>query len=148
MAIVVLKKENLASFVEFRHQASLESEWINDLTLARAREKLEKIDSDVNQQAYLAMMGGEVVGQLFVVYYPDRETLKISLISTLLKTTGYGIGQSLMDKALKIANVFRAKKVELVVSSQNTKAIAFYNRYGFQLEGKKTTGNLKLVKVV
>lgn len=147
-ALVSFRQENLSSFVEFRNQAASESEWVNSLTPSRAKEILNNVDNDINQQAYLAMAAGKVVGQLFVVYYPGRKTLKVSLISVLQSASGSGTGRDLMDKAFKVAKTFGADTVELHVNSKNTKATGFYEKYGFQLEGKKTTGNLKYVKDV
>ncbi|TSA49471.1 MAG: GNAT family N-acetyltransferase [Sphingobacteriales bacterium] len=49
--------------------------------------------------------------------------------------TGHGIGQQLMNSAIEIASTDKFKVMWLGVWEQNTEAIKFYKRFGFEFYG-------------
>ena len=48
---------------------------------------------------------------------------------------GYGIGRNLLNKTIEWADASQIKKITLKVLETNNKAIALYEKFGFQTEG-------------
>lgn len=80
---------------------------------------------------WVAKDGGEVIGMCSA----DRgERNKLGALYVLPSYQGMGVGKSLIGKALEWLG--EEKPVYLEVAEFNTGAIAFYIRFGFEVEGK------------
>ncbi|MDI9365518.1 MAG: GNAT family N-acetyltransferase [Flavobacterium sp.] len=69
---------------------------------------------------------------------PSIKTLRISRIYVLNAFIGKGIGKLLMQTCLQKAQSLKKTHVWLGVWEQNTSAIAFYKRFGFEQFGTET----------
>lgn len=84
----------------------------------------------------IAYSDGTPAGYLFIKYHShpllqNEPALEISRIYCLQKFQGRGIGKSLMQEALLDAYKKNLKWVWLGVWKENTKALAFYQSFGF-----------------
>ena len=65
-----------------------------------------------------------------------RQTHKVEFgICILQAYWGYGIGRNLLNKTIEWADASQIKKITLKVLETNSKAIALYEKFGFQTEG-------------
>lgn len=134
MGIVELKNKYLKKFVEFRATASGESEYVNSISEEKAKALVEEYESDEDKLAFVAMKGGEIVGQLFVKTMKKDSVIRISPISVLKKENGGGLAASLIKKAESVAKSKKLDEIDLVVKDDNERAIAFYVRQGYAIK--------------
>jgi diamine N-acetyltransferase len=59
-------------------------------------------------------------------------TTELERFYLLYRFHGLGLGKRLMDEVLGYARAKRTRLISLRVNSQNARAIAFYERYGFE----------------
>lgn len=87
----------------------------------------------------LACVDGEVVGNLGIHTEPSRWRRRHAAslgISVLGDWQGNGVGTELMRAALDLAdNWLNLARIELEVYTDNTAAIALYEKFGFEIEG-------------
>ncbi len=93
--------------------------------------------SDKNAEFYFAMLDENVIGYLKINFGQSQTELKnnkaveIERIYVLKDYHGTGVGQLLLDKAIKIARQKNAEYVWLGVWEKNLRAINFYKKNGF-----------------
>jgi len=82
---------------------------------------------------------GEIVGMITLAGSWKRKILhKAELgISVRKPYWGKGIGSMLMNEALRIAKEKGFKKIQLEVMANNERAIRLYEKFGFEIEGRK-----------
>ncbi len=131
MELEVLSMQRLDAFVEFRHLASAETKYVNDVTPPVAEETILKFTTFMNREAYLLMDEEKVIGNLFLVYIPDHQELYIDLIALLKQYHGTQAATMMMNKVFEIAKRNHCKQIGLVVRDDNDRAMRFYMRYGF-----------------
>lgn len=68
---------------------------------------------------------------------PDRHSLQLAQAYLLKKNQGQGFGRALIDEAVKIARAKGHKSLWAGVYDQNTPALVFYLKMGFQQMGSK-----------
>ena len=104
---------------------------------AFSREKLKGELEDPNCTFLFAEEEGEALGYALVrqgpaepcVHGPDP--IELLRIYVLQKAVGKGIGPALMDACIQVAKGKGAHTLWLGVWEHNTRALAFYERYGF-----------------
>ena len=69
-----------------------------------------------------------------------RHVAYISLLAVDPSRAGTGIAKQMMTEALERLRADGVKRVELGVESTNARAIAFYRRFGFEIEGTLRKG--------
>jgi ribosomal protein S18 acetylase RimI-like enzyme len=99
-----------------------------DVTVAR---KGILIDASV-LPGFVASDGGRVVGLLTYYAAPSCGCEVVAIIST---EEGRGIGQGLMDAARDYAEAAGYRRLWLITTNDNTRAIRFYQRWGMDLCG-------------
>lgn len=110
----------------------VDSEYMKGITL----EKCEKIANKWRENILVAKDGDKVIG--FVSYGAYRDNTlcdhgEVYAIYVLKEYHGLKVGYSLMNAALnKLADY---KKIAIWVLKDNSKAIRFYERYGFRFDG-------------
>ncbi|MER7505818.1 GNAT family N-acetyltransferase [Nonomuraea pusilla] len=78
---------------------------------------------------FLAEDEGQVAG---VVTYADRgDTVEIITIDALVQ--GRGVGVALLDAVREAASARGAARLSVTTTNDNTRALRFYQRYGFDL---------------
>lgn len=82
---------------------------------------------------------GQIVGMITLAGSSKRKVLhKAELgISVRKPYWGKGVGSALMREALRIARQKGFKKIQLEVMENNERAIKLYEKFGFEIEGKK-----------
>ena len=88
---------------------------------------------------YFARAGNELVGYIKVNYghaqteLRDASALEVERIYVVKEWQSRKVGQLLMDKEFELARAHRAPYIWLGVFEANVKAIAFYQRNGFEV---------------
>ena len=96
--------------------------------------------ADDNARFYLIYVADEAVGFLKLNLdkgfdlYASHIALELERIYILPKATGQGVGKKVMDFVLDIARK-RHKSVVWLKSMDSSKALPFYQRHGFQIQG-------------
>ncbi|WP_433511433.1 N-acetyltransferase family protein [Nonomuraea sp. CA-143628] len=78
---------------------------------------------------YLAFDGGELAG--VVTYAREDDTVEIITIDAVIP--GRGVGKALLDAVRAAAAEDGVARLRLVTTNDNTHALRFYQRYGFDL---------------
>lgn len=82
----------------------------------------------------------EMVGYAWMVlarFQKFRGNAYIATVSVLAERRGQGIGTRLMDALERCARGRKMRRLELEVFAGNTRAVALYERLGYELEGRK-----------
>jgi GNAT superfamily N-acetyltransferase len=96
--------------------------------------------ADTNARFYLIYLENEAVGFLKlnldkgIDHYSADFALELERIYILPKATGQGVGKKVMDFVLDIARN-RQKSLVWLKSMDSSKALPFYQRHGFQIQG-------------
>ena len=68
----------------------------------------------------------------------NRTKHKASVVTGLLQEyAGKGIGSQLFDASIRWAKESPLRRLELTVMTHNERAIALYQKFGFQIEGRQ-----------
>ena len=114
--------------------------WRQPLTAEQQGEFLEKFDANPHAAMFAAFDGEAVVGLIDIVGGQrdfDRHSGTLG-ISVAPDWRGRGLGRALMEAAIAEARSWPGFcRIELIVVSWNTPAIALYESLGFRLEGRK-----------
>lgn len=114
-----------------------------DAYLAEAfnKAKLSEQLCDTNFKIYFLYCDSQLAGYLKLNEAPsqtdinDADSLEIERIYVAQEYQGNGLGQYLMDSAVRFANDSNKKYVWLSVWQKNEKAIRFYRKNGFYESG-------------
>lgn len=88
----------------------------------------------------VASDNGSDVG--YVAFYCNDTVRKNAFISMIIvdsKHQGHGYGKSLLTKAIEVARDADMSSVKLEVSKENSNAIAFYHKLGFEVVNEDHT---------
>ncbi|MEO8336102.1 MAG: GNAT family N-acetyltransferase [bacterium] len=100
--------------------------------------------SDPRRVVYLAEKDREVVGYTMLHEGPvpesigDDDALEIARFYAVKHMIGTGVGATLMQRCVDDATALGKQTLWLAVWSRNTRAIAFYQRWGFVEVGSQT----------
>jgi diamine N-acetyltransferase len=103
-----------------------------------SKEKLTAELTDSNSEFYFALSSNQVIGYLKVNSGPaqtelkDQRAMEIERIYVLNEFHGKKAGQALFEKALQLAGQKNAAYLWLGVWEENTRAIKFYRKNGFE----------------
>jgi putative acetyltransferase len=99
------------------------------------RDQLENLAAD--RRILVAVVDGHVVGQLGLRLGSGRQTHMASLwIMVHTDFQGQGVGHALLEAGLDLAeNWLNLSRVELEVYTDNSSAVALYQKVGFEIEG-------------
>ncbi len=103
--------------------------WFTPEKLAESYEHLGKVFADKTQFYRVAKRDGEVVGFVHFLTHDDGSK-ELSGMYSDKSTHGTGLAQRLMDEA---RDFLGDKKVDLWVVEYNTRAVRFYEKYGFKI---------------
>ena len=87
----------------------------------------------------VAVDGGRVVGWIDIMVEDIEGFTHVGRLGmgVLKRYRGRGIGQTLFEAALHAAQDEGLERVELDVYASNTAAISLYEKFGFEVEGRK-----------
>jgi RimJ/RimL family protein N-acetyltransferase len=108
-------------------------------TVEEQRETIRRVQSTDNQTILVADVDGRLVGYIAGVggkYRRNRHSAYV-VVAVLQAFSGRGIGTQLFDRLEAWALEHGIHRLELTVMVHNERAIAVYERLGFQREGRK-----------
>jgi ribosomal protein S18 acetylase RimI-like enzyme len=81
---------------------------------------------------------GEIAGFYKASRHPGRanHVAYLGSLAVAPKFQGQGVAQIMVEEAIEALCHQGAKRIELIVESDNTRGLAFYTRLGFEIEGK------------
>jgi RimJ/RimL family protein N-acetyltransferase len=111
-----------------------------DFTPEQERARIEELAESPRARWLVAELDGELVGELTIKGVSPRRAL--AHIATLglsvrARFRRRGVGRALMTEALAWAPTAGYKRVELQVYARHTAAIALYESFGFEHEGRR-----------
>ena len=83
-------------------------------------------------------VSGELAGFYKAARHPGRAS-HVGYLGSLAvapKFQGHGVARAMVTQAIEALRIAGAKRVELTVESDNARGLAFYERLGFEIEGK------------
>ena len=96
----------------------------------------DSIDKDSNNTLILALLKDEIIGVLQLTFIPNltyqgswRPTIEGVRVSSKFRSKG--IGQSLIQEAIRRANIKECRLVQLTTDKHRPDAIEFYEKLGF-----------------
>ena len=96
----------------------------------------DSIDKDSNNALIVAILKDEIIGVLQLTFIPNltyqgswRAMIEGVRVSTKFRSKG--IGQSLIQEAIRRANIKGCRLVQLTTDKQRPDAIKFYEKLGF-----------------
>lgn len=126
---VSLKRLN--GFVHFRHLASKETKYVQDVTIEVAKDIITRYAEHTHLSGMWLIYNDAIVGELLLINRHKHKQLYINSIAVLHKYAGTGAAQMLMETAIQVAKDNHSREIELVVRDDNHRAISFYQKYGF-----------------
>ena len=81
--------------------------------------------------AYIAESNGELIG--FIAYKPLEKSMLIAALAVLPKYQGAGVGKALIQKVEEKARQLSKRKLLVSTSNDDLPALAFYQKFGFQI---------------
>ncbi len=99
---------------------------------AYALHELKHLLASPDFRGVLAEVGGVPAGYAKVQFVPAEKRCYVSSLYVLPVFQGEGVGRSLLDHAERLASDFGVAELWLGVMVQNTQALAWYRRVGFQ----------------
>ena len=104
--------------------ALFKKEWAGPVMITRG-----KIHDAGEYPGFIALDEGKRTG--LVTYHIDGKECEITSMNSLAE--GKGIGRALVDEVRKAAVLKRCKRLFLVTTNDNTRALRFWQKYGFTL---------------
>lgn len=92
-----------------------------------------------NVRSLVALVNGEIVGQLGVVQFTRPRRSHVATFGMAVHDAwhGKGIGSALMDAMIDLCdNWLNVKRIEMEVFADNEAAIGLYHKFGFVAEGR------------
>lgn len=94
--------------------------------------------TDLNSRQIVAETEGRIVGTIGLFREPHHRRMHVASIGMAVHDawTGRGVGSALMAAVVDLADRWwNVRRLELNVYADNARAIALYERFGFQREG-------------
>lgn len=87
---------------------------------------------------YVYEAAGEIAGFYKAARHPGRAShvAYLGSLAVAPKFQGRGVGRAMVIEAVERLQQSGVKRVELIVESDNTRGINFYEQLGFEIEGK------------
>ncbi|MBP6796360.1 MAG: GNAT family N-acetyltransferase [Saprospiraceae bacterium] len=135
--VIALQKIGRQTFKETFAAGNTEENLTKYLEEGFSSEKLLGELTDQNSEFHFALYEDVVIGYLKLNFGDSQTELKddksaeIERIYVLQEYQGKKVGQLLYEKALQIANAYKADYIWLGVWEENPRAIQFYKKNGF-----------------
>lgn len=135
--VIALQKIGRQTFKETFEAGNTEENLTKYLEEGFSSEKLLGELTDQNSEFHFALHEDVVIGYLKLNFgnsqteLKDDKSVEIERIYVLQEYQGKKVGQLLYEKALQIANAYKADYMWLGVWEENPRAIQFYKKNGF-----------------
>lgn len=136
----------LDAYSSFIPESDLREYFDTHYTLAA----LSKLFRTEFMNGLVAVVDGEVVGYAKTKFNKEENRFYVSSLYILPKFHGMGLGGKLMAAAEEIARTYSVDSVWLGVMTQNTQALEWYKKLGFQFveEAPFTMGRTTVVHLI
>ncbi|MTB63656.1 GNAT family N-acetyltransferase [Streptococcus sp. zg-86] len=138
-----------AAFIDFMNQVAIETDFLvmDETGFQFTPDELavifENSLSSPNQLHLLALCGEEVIGAVTVRASKQYRISHIGNVFIALRKDywGHGIGRILLEEVIEWAKSYGIiKRLELTVQARNERAVALYQKVGFEIEGTQKWG--------
>ena len=136
-----ISEADIEGFHSCLDMVARERKFLGHLTappLQKAREWITEA-MEKGEIRLIAVDGAEVIGWCDIETYGHEgfdHSGKLGM-GVLKEYRGQGIGKKLLEEALSVARDRRLERVELDVYASNVPAISLYEKFKFQVEGRK-----------
>ncbi|MGT2715148.1 GNAT family N-acetyltransferase [Streptococcus respiraculi] len=138
-----------AAFIDFMNQVAKETDFLVmdetgfQFTTEQMASIFEQSFGSSNQLHLLALYGEEVIGAVTVRASKQYRISHIGNVFIALRKDywGHGIGRILLEEVIEWAKSYDIiKRLELTVQVRNDRAVALYQKMGFDIEGTQKWG--------
>lgn len=146
-ALVVdfIKEEDAVQMIELQMRLAGETDFLMreldevEIDAEKQRDAIRKSVSDVSSFLFGVYIKGKLVGYLTGErghFSRNRHVARFN-IGILKKYWGQGASSTIMDAFIKWSQKVNIARIEIEVVEDNERALAFCNKYGFKIEGRK-----------
>ncbi|WP_238600613.1 GNAT family N-acetyltransferase [Metasolibacillus meyeri] len=140
-----IETEDARSFIRLQEQIYEQSDFeyyepnVQHLTVQVIRKQMAEWRKFKRQTILLCIVNGEFAGYSRINGYKEQRLQHVAAIriGVLKNYENTGIGTSLLENSIKWAKQNGIERLEAVIMSHNSKAIALFEKQGFTAEGKK-----------
>ena len=141
----MIAPEDAQQFLELNHKLDDETKWMllepgeRTNTAEQTRNRIEHTLKQDNEAVFVVEVENTLVGYASVIGgHLNRTKHKASVVTGILQEyAGKGIGSRLFDSLMLWAKESPLRRLELTVMTHNERAIALYQKFGFQIEGRQ-----------
>jgi RimJ/RimL family protein N-acetyltransferase len=140
-----IQEQDAAQFLELCDQLDRETSFMmlepgeRRTTVEEQRQRIQNLLTAGNQTILVAESADRLVGYLAALggrYRRNRHSAHI-VVGVLQAFTGQGLGKRLFGELEHWARQHEIHRLELTVMAHNRRAIALYQKVGFEMEGTK-----------
>tara|TARA_B100000683_G_scaffold240707_1_gene248105 strand:- start:74 stop:559 length:486 start_codon:yes stop_codon:yes gene_type:complete len=130
-------------FLELNHKLDGETKFMmlepgeRTTTVEQVQNRIKHMVHQDNEAVFVVEVENTLVGYASVIGgRPNRTKHKASVVTGILKEyAGKGIGSRLFETLIRWAEKSPLCRLELTVMTHNKRAIALYQKFGFEIEG-------------
>ena len=112
---------------------------------------LQQYSIKLSRNAYTYIIEKNDITLGIIIFYANdqiNQTAYLTMIAVNKEYEGKGIGSALLEKCLELSREVGMKKLKLEVDIDNSNAILFYQRKGFDFTEKATDRTVFMVKEI
>lgn len=141
----MIAPEDAQQFLELNCTLDDETKWMllepgeRTTTAEQIRNRIEHTLKKDNEAVFVVEVENMLVGYASVIGgHLNRTKHKASVVTGILQEyAGKGVGSRLFDSLMLWAKESPLRRLELTVMIHNERAIALYQKFGFQIEGRQ-----------
>jgi len=140
-----VKEEDAVQMIELQMRLASETEFLLreleevEIDAEKQRDSIRKNINEATEFLFGAYENGKLIGYISGSRGQFSRNCHVAsfIIGVLKDYWGKEVGRKLMDAFIEWSKDVGIKRIELEVVEDNDRALAFYNHYGFKIEGKK-----------
>ncbi len=145
-----VKEEDAVQMIELQMRLASETDFLMreleevEIDAEKQRDTIRKNINDASSFLFGAYNNGKLIGFISGSrgQFSRNKHVAGFVIGVLKEYWGKKVAKKLMDAFIEWSNDVGIERIELEVVEDNDRALAFYNAYGFKIEGKKEADHL------
>lgn len=145
-----IKEEDAVQMIELQMRLASETDFLMreleevEIDAEKQRDAIRRNVVEPTKFLFGAYENGRLIGYITGSRgrFSRNQHVASFLIGVLKDYWGKDVGRKLMDVFIEWAREAAIERIELEVVEDNVRALAFYNSYGFKIEGKKEADHL------